>query len=239
MAISEIPQWIANIYYKVDKNKDGITQDEIDNLDRQKEGIGSIYQFEAGMDLNSFVEKNRSVFAGYVHERNTSVDSNKSIEVGQGEYAIAEYSEDTPAMQTFGIGPCVAVTIYDKTSKRGFLTHIDSTDKANSFGNILKTLPYRGFNLENCEVRIIGGQTGQSEETIKIIQQSVENTPATIAEMDVLGNTTRSIQMNLDTGEVTDYDETIHTRQNEIQSIAFRTLTSNTLTEYKIPQHGI
>jgi hypothetical protein len=45
--------------------------------------------------------------------------------------------------------------------------------------------------------------------------------------------------MNLDAGEVTDYYETIHTRQNETQAIVFRTLTNNTLTEYKKPQHGI
>ena len=63
----DIPKWIADIYYKVDKNKDGITQDELNNLDRAKEGIGSIYIFEAGMDLNSFVNKNRSVFSGYIN----------------------------------------------------------------------------------------------------------------------------------------------------------------------------
>ena len=74
-----IPEWISNIYYKVDKNKDGITQDEIDNLDRAKEGIGSIYIFEAGMDLNSFVNKNRSVFAGYISFEGDPVEGRQIV----------------------------------------------------------------------------------------------------------------------------------------------------------------
>lgn len=263
MSSLNIPKWISDIYYKVDKNKDGITQDELDNLDRAKEGIGSIYQFEAGMDLNSFVEKNRSVFSGYINfegdptegrqviidsqsnklshtnaGRNTSQDSEKSLEVGQGEYSIAEYSEDTPYMQTYGIGPCVAVTIYDKTSKKGFLTHIDTPGKAKSLRQVLETLSSKGFDLKNCEARIIGGQTGSSMETVKTIQQCIENTAATIVEMDVFGYGTRAIQLNLDTGEVTDYQETIHTR-NDTDIVTMRTLSSNTLTEYKKPQHGL
>lgn len=255
MSDLNIPKWISDIYYKVDKNRDGITQDEIDNLDRAKEGIGSIYIFEAGMNLDKFIDKNKSVFEGYIHfdgdpeegrqvidadgilsktynQRNISKDSQKSIEVGQGEYTIAEYSEDTPYLQTFGIGPCVAVTIYDKTTKKGFLTHIDTPNKAKSLRDVIGKLEAQGFNLKDCEVRIIGGQTGSSTSTIKEIQKCIEQTPATVVEMDVLGYKVRSIQLNLDTGEVTDYNETIHTR-NDTDIVAIRTLTNDTLTEYK------
>ena len=135
-------------------------------------------------------------------------------------------------MQTFGIGPCVAVTIYDKKQKMGFLAHIDTPDKAKSLNGVLNRLSSQGFNLENCEARIIGGQTGSSTETIKTIQKCLENTPATIAEMDVLGNKVRSIQLNLDTGEVTDYKETIHTRK-DTEFVGIQTLFNNTLSEYK------
>ena len=256
-----IPKWISDIYYIVDKNKDGITQDEIDNLDRAKEGIGSIYIFEAGMDLNSFVNKNRSVFAGYINfegdpvegrqvansngqleqtnlSRNITKDTEKSIEVSQGEYSIATASDDVQTMQTYGIGPCVAVTIYDKTNKKGFLAHIDTPEKAKSLKSVLHQLAAQGFDISNCEARIIGGQTGSSMDTVKEIQKALEEKQFNIVEMDVFGHGVRSIQLDLDTGEVTDYDETIHQR-NDIDMVARRTLTSNKLTEYKPPKMGL
>ena len=250
------PKWITDIYNKVDKKKDGIiTQDEIDNLDRAKEGVGTIYIFEDGMSVEDFVLRNRSVFSGYVHfegdpvkgrqiigsngklqstnlKRKYSVDSEKSIEVMQGEYSIIEYSKNTPSMQTFGIGPCVAVTIYDKQRKKGFLAHIDTLSKAQSLDSILSMLiKYRDFDTDNCEARIIGGKTGCSTETVKEIQKQLNTKNFNIVEMDVLGNSSRSIQLDLNTGEVTDYNETIHTR-NDIDVVAVKTLINKMLIEY-------
>ena len=256
-----IPEWISNIYYKVDKNKDGITQDEIDNLDRAKEGIGSIYIFEAGMDLNSFVNKNRSVFAGYISfegdpvegrqivntegqlkqtslRRNITKDTEKTIEVSQGEYSIATVSDEVQTMQTYGIGPCVAVTIYDKTNKKGFLTHIDTPEKAKSLRSVLYKLSAQGFDVKNCEARIIGGQTGSSMDTVKEIQKVLEEKQYNIVEMDVFGNGVRAIQLDLNTGEVTDYKETIHQR-DDIDMVAMRTLLNDKLLEHKPPQMGL
>lgn len=256
-----IPKWISDIYYKVDKNRDGITQDEIDNLDRAKEGIGSIYIFEAGMDLNSFVNKNRSVFAGYINfegdpvegrqiansngqleqtnlSRNITKDTEKSIEVSQGEYSIVTASDEVQTMQTYGIGPCVAVTIYDKTNKKGFLTHIDTQEKAKSLTSVLYQLSAQGFDVNNCEARIIGGQTGSSMNTVKEIQKALEEKQFNVVEMDVFGHGVRSIQLDLNTGEVTDYDETIHQR-NDIDMVVLKTLTSDKLTEYKPPKMGL
>jgi chemotaxis receptor (MCP) glutamine deamidase CheD len=253
---SNYPKWITDIYNQVDKKKDGIiTQDEIDNLDRAKEGIGTIYIFEDGMSIDDFVNRNRSVFSGYVHfegdpiegrqiidpngklqrtnfTRKISFDSEKSIEVMLGEYSIIEYSENTPFMQTYGIGPCVAVTIYDKKSKKGFLAHIDTHSKAKSLNGILSRLKTRGFDTDNCEARIIGGQTGYSTETVKEIQKQLNSKKINIVEMDVLGSDARSIQLDLNTGEVTDYNETIHTR-NDMDIVVVRTLYSENLIEYR------
>lgn len=256
----DIPKWIADIYYKVDKNRDGITQAEINNLDRAKEGIGSIYIFEAGMDLNSFVNKNRSVFAGYINfegdpvegrqiansngqlektnkPRNKTKDTEKTIEVSQGEYSIATVSDEVQTMQTYGIGPCVAVTIYDRTNKKGFLTHIDTPEKAKSLKTVLYKLSAQGFDVKNCEARIIGGQTNSSMDTVKEIQKALEEKQYNIVEMDVFGNGARAIQLDLNTGEVTDYNETINQR-DDIDMVAMRTIMSNKLTEYNPPKMG-
>lgn len=258
----DIPKWIADIYYKVDKNKDGsITQDELKNLNRAKEGIGSIYIFEAGMDLNSFVNKNRSVFSGYINfegdpvegrqitnsngqlektnePRNMTKDTEKTIEVSQGEYSIATVSDEVQTMQTYGIGPCVAVTIYDKTNKKGVLSHIDTPEKAKSLRSVLYKLSAQGFDVKNCEARIIGGQTGSSMDTVKEIQKALEEKQYNIVEMDVFGLGVRAIQLDLNTGEVTDYNETIHQR-DDIDMVAMRTIMSNKLTEYKPPKMGL
>ena len=253
----EIPQWIANIYYKVDKNGDGIiSKPEIDNLDRAKEGIGTGYIFNDGMTLESFVTTNSSIFRGYIHmegdpeqgrhiadnngnlqltdaKRNRSSDTEESIEVAQGEYCVAEPNEKySKYLQTFGVGPCVAVTIYDTKSKKGFLAHIDTSDKANDLNSVLAKLKYQGFDFNNCEARIIGGQTNQSEETVNQIKKALDNNSISVAEMDVLGNGTRAIQLDLSTGEVTDYDETIHTREDGALSGQFSLFTTDKLRQY-------
>lgn len=49
--------------------------------------------------------------------------------------------------------------------------------------------------------------------------------------MDVLGSDVRSIQLDLNTGEVTDYNETINTR-NDIDIVVTRTIFSENLIEY-------
>lgn len=143
--------------------------------------------------------------------RKISLDSIDSYEVLQGQYVIQKYSPKTPSLQTFGIGPCVAVTLYDPKTKTGTLAHIDSTDKAKSFTNVLNQLKYQGIDLNNLEAHIIGGQTGSSEETVGILYDSIKNNSIKLKEIDVLGDNTRAIMLNLENGEVSDYQESIHT----------------------------
>ncbi len=252
----EIPVWIHDIYKKVDKDGNGIiTREELDKLDRQKEGVGTAYIFEEGMTLESFVNRNRSIFNGFitfegdpvsgrqvlnedmelqqtVNLRKTSLDSKESIEVAQGEYTIAKFSEDSKYMQTYGLGPCVGVTIYDKKNKVGFMAHIDTPSKAKSLLKAINKFKTGGTDFSECETRIIGGQTGVSMETVKIIKQIIEQENLPLYEMDVFGHTVRAIQLNLENGEVTDYKETIHTRE-DIDSVAIKTMTTKELTEHK------
>lgn len=252
----EIPGWIREMYYIVDKNHDDyITKEELNNLDRKKSGIGSIYVFDEGMSLESFVNKNRSIFSGFItyegdpvagrqilnkdnklvqtkKSRKNSNDTKESLEVAQGEYAIVDFSKDKKLMQTYGLGPCVAVTIYDKINKKGFLAHIDTPKKASGLNGIIYQLKNKGFDLENCEVRIIGGQTGSSMDIVKNIQSAIENHNLTLNEMDVLGCSVRAIQLDLETGEVTDYAETIHTR-NDTDITSIQTLLNDNLKEHK------
>jgi len=257
---SDIPKWIQEMFNKVDKKQDGIlTQDEIDNLDREKEHFGTIYIIEDGMNINDFINKNRSVFNGYVHfegdlvagrqiidsngklqmtseSRKISNDSEKSVEVMQGEYSIIKYSENTPFMHTYGILNCFALTIYDKETKTGFLAHIDTTEKAKSLNKILGRLKYQGFDTKSCEARIIGGQDYIEMETVKEIQKQLNAKNFSIVEMDLFrlnaGNIESNIQLDLNTGEVTNFEKKIFTRDDSA-CFNVRALSNNTLREYK------
>ena len=208
------------------------------NLIKQKSN--PTFKSSARMDIN--LTEGRQIIGadGQLHKTNMprewSRDSKESIEVAQGEYSVAEYSSRTPSLQTYGIGPCVALTIYDKESKQGFLAHIDSPQKAKSLHEILPQLLKRGFDANNCEARIIGGTTSNhSSEIIKNIQKNLNEADLKIVETDILGKSTRNIQLDLNTGNVTDYGQTIQSRP-DISIVAWNLMYRDTLTEYCPPK---
>ena len=159
----------------------------------------------------SFLGSLRRVLWG----RSKSKDNDKSLEVDQGQYAVKKYSKNCPSMQTWNVQNCVAVTIYDKVNKRGFMAHIDCTSKAYDLDKVLAKL---GFNPENCEARIIGGRDDMSEGNVEIIDNILRKYKFNIVEQDVLGKEIRAIQMDLETGEVTDYEETTESTRGRDKS---------------------
>jgi len=65
---------------------------------------------------------------------------------------------------TIGAGPCVILTLYDKETGVGALTHLDAeTDINKGVGDILYNLRQLGAKTGNLKARIIGGLEGQSE----------------------------------------------------------------------------
>lgn len=154
-----------------------------------------------------------------IFSRKKSKDDPKSIEVMQGQYAVKTYSKDNPSIQTCNVCNCIAVTIYDKKNKRGFVAHIDTTEKADSLKSVLQKL---NFDPKNCEVRIIGGITGLSEGNIEIIDTTLKSMGFDIEEYDILGSADkpRAIQLNLETGEVTDYEESNPLNNRDIDEVA-------------------
>ena len=188
------------------------------------------FNIEAGMTLEDMIKANPqfrgkcilgnkdykppSFISRLLGGRKKSKDDIKSIEVGQGQYAIKTYSKQYPSLQTDYIHDCVAVTIYDKKHKRGFIAHFDEDEKIYDFKNLIKQL---GFNPKYCEARIIGGRTGLSEGKVELLDNILKQNKFNIVEIDVLGTKERAIQMDLNTGEVSDYQETqesVHGRDN-------------------------
>ena len=226
----KIPQWVYDDFYNFDQNRDGtIKQDEIDLLKGTVfDPANSRHKIYDGMNISLFVKENRQKYGGAVQytdteytqgckvlqegeitptdkSRNSCEDSLNSIQVEQGEYAVRTYSEDTPSLQTYNVCSCVAVTIYDKATQRGFIAHIDKADRADSLEKILEEC---NFNPETSEVRIIGGWSDTSEGTVETIDEIVKKFKLNVVEYDVLGESCRrDIQLDLKTGEVLDYKE--------------------------------
>ena len=228
-----IPKSVYQDFFTFDRDGDGtISQAEIDShkgtdtvYDTSRHKFYNVYD---KMNISLFIKENRSRYGATVQyteneysegrkilqkqqllptdkKRSTCDDSSNSIQVEQGEFALKTYSKDTPSLQTYSVCNCVAVTIYDKKTKKGFLTHIDTVDRADS---LAKTLEHCGFNPKTSEVRIIGGQTGLSEGIVEIIDETVKKFNLKVVEYDVLGQQCRrDIQLNLNTGEVFDYNE--------------------------------
>ena len=194
-----IPKCVYKDFFEFDRDGNGIiTQAEIDShngtdtvYDTSRHKFFNVYD---KMNISLFIEENRSQYGAMVQytdneysegrkilqkqqllptdeKRSTCDDNSNSIQVEQGEFALKTYSKDTPSLQTYNVCNCVAVTIYDKKTKKGFLTHIDTVDRADS---LAKTLEHCGFNPKTSEVRIIGGQTGLSEGIVEIIDETVK-----------------------------------------------------------------
>jgi chemotaxis receptor (MCP) glutamine deamidase CheD len=146
------------------------------------------------------------------HTRKHTIDTPSSREILQHEYAISEEK----LLQTFGIGPCVAVTLYDPIAKIGMLAHFDTlTEVYDSLDQILLELKLFGASQNRIEARIIGGLTGSSEELIYEIKDRLNEAGISIVEEDILGvGEARAIQFNTLTGEISDYEETINTTSN-------------------------
>ena len=230
----KIPLYIQECFKAFDNiNGNGIIeQEEIDAL----KGTGTIYDVnkskyfsvKAGMDLSVFIQDNRYKFGSVVQftdneytqgrktiqkdtlkpthkKRKLTCDDKKSIQVEQGEFALKTYSEDAPSLQTYNVCNCVAISIYDKETKKGFLAHIDTVSRADSLEKVLQNC---NFNPETSEVRIIGGHTEASEGLIEIIDETVKKFSLKVVEYDLLGNNKRrDIQLDLNTGELFDYNE--------------------------------
>ena len=78
-------------------------------------------------DKTSTVERILEV----LFERNIDIEVNSSRLVLQGEYSVAQLSDATKSIRTFGVGPCTVLCLYDSNSKSGAMFHIDNAGREN------------------------------------------------------------------------------------------------------------
>ncbi|MFH1387242.1 MAG: hypothetical protein ABIH50_06220 [bacterium] len=164
-------------------------------------------------------------------ERATIDDIPGAIEVGQKEFALTRPGEGrSPYLETFGINTCIALVLYDSTTKTGMLAHIDATTTINSYKDMLYHLKRVGVKKNNLRASIVGGQTGKSEELLQNIHNFLKDNMIPVVEEDVLGGNNRSIILDTRNGSISNYQETIPTRKREEwESVLYFALRSGPL----------
>lgn len=146
---------------------------------------------------------------------------NKKIYVKAGE---AKISENPGILITLGLGSCVAVTLYDETSKIGGMLHYilpqnPGDNKPTKYADtgiehLIEKLTDYGANKKYLKAKMIGGAimfreliegTGESIGNRNILKgkQILRNRGIKIDGDDLGGDYGRSVEFNLEDGRVT------------------------------------
>lgn len=88
----------------------------------------------------------------------------------QKEYAITDSGSEKPIIGTFGLGPCIALTIYDVTNQVAGIAHIDGTTHIDSLDGVFYEFNQNDDSIPQLELRLIGGDGSSRETAIKILK---------------------------------------------------------------------
>ncbi len=142
-----------------------------------------------------------------------SLDTLYGKEVAQGYAIITRYKKvEATYLQTSGLWSCIGVTIYDPKTKIGALAHIDDKGKAKDLNIVILILKTKGIPTNRLVANIIGGSGDwYSNETFESSKMVLSQNGIRINETNIGEQKSRpsGIQLNLDTGEVTAYKESI------------------------------
>jgi chemotaxis receptor (MCP) glutamine deamidase CheD len=157
-----------------------------------------------------------SAFAGTPpSDRKKHPDVREAVEVSQREYTISD-ARTHLFVETASLATCVGVTLYDRQTTTGLLAHVDAPTRLGpSFERVFQEFTKRGIPLSRLEAHVIGGQTHPSHPEQDRYDHLASDLLATlheagiqVVETDLGGeNAVRAIMLELDTGEVFDFDD--------------------------------
>lgn len=140
--------------------------------------------------------------------------------VSMGEYIVAR-SPETASIETVGVATCIAVFLYDPASKVGSLGHFSATSDASRSISVMKrAMTAAGASPRRLRATLIGGWdtstvrdmagfTSTSPELLARLKHALAGVP--IVREDTLAvpfsgkPSIRNLEMDLATGEVTDF----------------------------------
>jgi chemotaxis receptor (MCP) glutamine deamidase CheD len=132
------------------------------------------------------------------------------VEVPQGKAAIAKYASDLTHLQTSGLGPCIAVSIYDPKTQIGALTHIGYDPNTSDLEAMVNKMIAAGCQRDRLQARIVGGLTNISDWLFEHSSEVLKSCGVKIVETYVGGNRPSAVQLDLKTGGITEYQERMH-----------------------------
>ena len=107
--------------------------------------------------------------------RRQLTDTEDLILVWMQEFGTAKGDHENHILKTIGVGPCIAVTLYDKESRVGTMAHLSvGTHLQGAFQGMVASMRSAGYQDEDrgkVEVRILGGWKGYSEELLEGIHR--------------------------------------------------------------------
>ena len=84
-------------------------------------------------------------------------DDPETPEVGIGQYLVASSSQYA-AIQTAGVGPCIAVTLHDENAEVGALLHVSSAVHVyEAIQTVVSELVSKGADISAVKAQLLGG----------------------------------------------------------------------------------
>ena len=131
-----------------------------------------------------------------------NISNDKIINVRQKEFALTCSNDKRYILQTYGLGPCVAICGYNNSRKIGFLTHVDATTNLDNLFDILLQ-KVQELNA-NFDIYLIDGNTNKVF-IINLIKYLQKIKYFNIKSKDILKKKSQSISINTKNGNISEY----------------------------------
>lgn len=157
--------------------------------------------------------------------RLSAEDSVEAMEVYMGEYGVTS-TKQTRFIQTPLIADCIALALYDPASETGALAHLTISNTAvfDSLDRILEEFRLLGIPVSRLQARLVGGYLPDSSELHAQIVTWLHREGVALLEKDVLNNKVYSIQLDLKTGFLEEYWDSVSNvpkREKALRQLGF------------------
>ena len=131
-----------------------------------------------------------------------SFTPNEARGVAQNELVMANLDSQKPILGTFGAGPCVAIAVYNPTTHKAMLTHVDGLTNINSLKKYLDIIAKD--SSEPLQVHLAGGDESSKKMCANIIKMLKDRGDNTIksSKLIPLGRSGESLAIDARTGEI-------------------------------------
>ncbi len=157
-------------------------------------------------------------------------------QVSQHAYRLLDSRSTEKTLATGGLGPCIAVALWDPQSKTAVMAHFDiHTDVRRSLAAILRDFKRTGGKTSGLQAHLVGGWSGFSEGLRNDLRRQLSRDKIGVREDTKLGEYGRVCECSLNaaTGEFKYAEET--RRQLGTKESALRNERSITATSVKTP----